>query len=279
MSSCDICDELAAIKATLADHGDKLSILLTGVGKLVEAAAGFQVDGVRMEATDWVYSATNWADSPTGSLFLWQKITPSLASNMTIIGLDGSSGMFDFVGADLSIFPYIYDSTEANYVYGTSAASSYAEDTWLPVFLDWKTNETTGNKILQLHIGDTAITISPTDDGTSSFTVPWNGRTLVVGNGASGIASNPFNGDMAEFWLSMTRLDFSVEANRRKFYSATGKPVDVGSDGSTPTGSAPEVYLSVRPGDAASDFATNRGTGGNFTENGTLTIAASSPSD
>jgi hypothetical protein len=37
MSSCDICDELAAIKTTLADHGDKLSILLTGVGMLVAA--------------------------------------------------------------------------------------------------------------------------------------------------------------------------------------------------------------------------------------------------
>ena len=37
MSECDICAELADIKATLADHGDKLSILLTGVGKLVAA--------------------------------------------------------------------------------------------------------------------------------------------------------------------------------------------------------------------------------------------------
>lgn len=37
MSSCDICDELAAIKTTLDSHGDKLSILLTGVGRLVAA--------------------------------------------------------------------------------------------------------------------------------------------------------------------------------------------------------------------------------------------------
>ena len=37
MSECDICAELADIKASLADHGDKLSILLTGVGALVAA--------------------------------------------------------------------------------------------------------------------------------------------------------------------------------------------------------------------------------------------------
>lgn len=38
MSECDICAELADIKPILADHGDKLSILLTGVGTLLAAA-------------------------------------------------------------------------------------------------------------------------------------------------------------------------------------------------------------------------------------------------
>lgn len=39
MSSCDICDELAAIRAKQAEQDDKLSILLTGVGTLLAAAS------------------------------------------------------------------------------------------------------------------------------------------------------------------------------------------------------------------------------------------------
>jgi hypothetical protein len=69
---------------------------------------------------------------------------------------------------------------------------------------------------------------------------------------------------MAEF------LDISVEANRRKFINAAGDPVDLGSDGSTPTSTAPIVYQN---GDFT-NFETNQGTGGNFTVTGALTTCS-----
>lgn len=279
MSCCDICDELAQIKAEQAWEREALTLLLLHAGLQVPGTtppSGFQVDAVRMETTDWISSATNWADSPTGSMFCWVKLTPALSTIMAIMGPDGYSYNVAMNTNTLSVDTYIFDSTESNYVYGETSSSLYAESVWVAVFADWKTDEATGNKLLQVFIGDTDGGITPQDDGTGSFSAIWSGQTLLVGKSGFG---NEFDGDMAEFWLSMTRLDFSVEANRRKFYSATGKPVDVGSDGSTPTGSAPEVYLSVRPGDAAADFVTNRGSGNNFTQNGTLTIASTSPSD
>jgi len=67
----------------------------------------------------------------------------------------------------------------------------------------------------------------------------------------------------------------SIEANRRKFIDAIGKPVFLGSDGSLPTGVAPAMFFS---GDSTA-FATNRGTGGPFTLTGSLTNASTSPSD
>jgi len=94
--------------------------------------------------------------------------------------------------------------------------------------------------------------------------------------GARDDATNKAEADVADFWmLPGTYLDFSIEANRRLFRTSGGKPVDLGVDGSGPTGGAPLLYFSG-PTD---DWHTNKGTGGGFTETGALTDATSSPSD
>lgn len=72
---------------------------------------------------------------------------------------------------------------------------------------------------------------------------------------------------MAELWLHPTYIDLSVAANRLKFRSAAGKPAPMGANGSLVTGSAPLLYLRDYL-----DFKNgrNRGTGGDFTVNGTI---------
>lgn len=87
--------------------------------------------------------------------------------------------------------------------------------------------------------------------------------------------SQLMNGDIAEFWLDDNYIDFSVEANRRKFIGSDGKPVNLGANGELPLGAAPLVFFSG----ATADWHTNKGTGGGFTENGALTDATTSPSD
>ena len=62
------------------------------------------------------------------------------------------------------------------------------------------------------------------------------------------------------------------ESNRRKFIDSAGKPVDLGADGSTPTGSSPLIYLSLREGEGAEQFAVNRGTGIDFTVRGSVSV-------
>lgn len=91
--------------------------------------------------------------------------------------------------------------------------------------------------------------------------------------------NNKLNGDLAEFFMSSNgaAFDLTVEANRRKFISADGKPVDLGTDGSAPGLGVPEIYLSIRTGDAATDWATNRGQGENFTITGALVLSGTNP--
>jgi len=73
-----------------------------------------------------------------------------------------------------------------------------------------------------------------------------------------------FHGEIAEFWLDDSFIDFSSSTNREKFRSSGGEAVDVGSDGSTPTGSAPLVYLHLDSGETGNNFASNAGTGGDL---------------
>ena len=83
--------------------------------------------------------------------------------------------------------------------------------------------------------------------------------------GRIGSASTAFYGEMAELWIDDSFIDFSSSTNREKFRSSGGTAVDVGSDGSIPTGSSPLVYLHLDSGETGNNFALNAGTGGNLT--------------
>src|SRR3990167_10070882 len=89
--------------------------------------------------------------------------------------------------------------------------------------------------------------------------------------------TNQANMALAEgaFWFGQY-LDLSVESNRRKLYSAGGKPVTIGADGSSPTGTAAIMYFHLDNAEAVANYATNRGSGGNFTITGTLDTASTS---
>jgi hypothetical protein len=112
-----------------------------------------------------------------------------------------------------------------------------------------------------LYVNDVSgLIVADYADDTIDFTV----ADYAVGAYPSGAAF--FEGDIAELWFAPgVYIDFSDEANRRKFISANGRPVGLGATGNLPTGSAPLVYLSGNGGHA---FETNLGTGGGFTVHG-----------
>ncbi|AMX93626.1 MULTISPECIES: hypothetical protein [Mesorhizobium] len=133
-------------------------------------------------------------------------------------------------------------------------------------------NHLEGEKIIKLFINGIDKTGSVQDFG-DQFMPGFGGLSFALPD----ILENAtfYSGGMAEFWWAPGQfVDFSDSEVRAKFMSA-GKPVDLGADGSTPTGTAPAVFLS---GDAAT-FGTNKGTGGVLTPTGTLTNASTSPSD
>lgn len=83
--------------------------------------------------------------------------------------------------------------------------------------------------------------------------------TITIGERSGGTL--PFLGDLGEFYLYFGQyLDPTNATNIQKFRTTSGLPVDLGTDGSTPLGTAPTCYFSSRTNNT--EFLTNRGTGG-----------------
>lgn len=127
-----------------------------------------------------------------------------------------------------------------------------------------------------LYVGDTSDlgTVTTYTNDTIDFTVAdWS-------IGANPDGNVKLNGCLADVHLYPgVYVDFSVQANRRKFFSAAGKPVETGAAGIFPFDVSPIMLHRLREDQAASKFATNLGTGGNMTITGLLDVASSSPSD
>ena len=127
------------------------------------------------------------------------------------------------------------------------------------------------NSITQIYIDD-AIPALDFDIFVDRI-IQWN--TVQEFRVGADLTTSFANVDLAEFYVTNEHLDLSVESNRRKFISAGGKPVELGTDASDPTGTAPLIYFQ---GPTVS-WHTNKGSGGGFTEIGAITDAATSPSD
>lgn len=214
---------------------------------------------------------TGAADSSRGIFSCWLR-------------LDGGDGADMMLFADAAVNCYLRrhdtnkfdcaltDPTGAKTVTIASVASHVASATWKNILMSWDVNFSDGNKLIHQYIND--VSDKSVTDGVAAFSVDYTATNWGIGAYTSG--TQKLNGCLAEVYLAFGQyLDFSVTANRRKFLSATIKPVQLGSDGSAPTGVAPIVYLQ---GNAAG-FGTNSGSGGNFTITGTLDTASTSPSD
>ena len=150
-----------------------------------------------------------------------------------------------------------------------STAAFTASSAWINILYAWDLSVPVAHLFID-DVDDEAAGSTETDDnidylGTGNWAV-----AALTGGGSK------VNGCVAELYFNSTEfLDISIESNRRKFIDASGKPVDLGSDGSTPTGTSPIVYLN---GDST-NFETNQGTGGNFSVTGSLTDCSTSPTD
>jgi hypothetical protein len=239
----------------------------------------FACDAADFDGNDWLSRASNLtgiAASGRGILSFWIRFDTFHATDQQFIL------MADDTGSGFSSYFYINNPSHASEAVLSEASGDQvvhngtgrSTGVWYHFLYAWDTDPFTR---FQLYINDVA---NGTVDVNDSTNVAWNTiDRWSIGAWASD-GSLRIDGGLAEFYFHTgSTLDMSVEANRRLFRSAGGKPISLGSDGSTPMGSAPRIYLHLDDGESAANFAINRGSGGNFTVNGALTTYASSPTD
>lgn len=156
-----------------------------------------------------------------------------------------------------------------------SATVYIADNTWHHFAASWDLNI----------VGAQHLFIDAIDDlADDIFKIHNVGQTIIYKTDDHSIAaeveppSNPavdfLDACLAEVYLNFAEfLDLSVAANLEKFRTSGGAPENLGSDGSTPTGNIPIVYLSG----GVPEFFTNKGSGGDFTKQGAPVSCETAP--
>jgi hypothetical protein len=234
-------------------------------------SAAYAPLGVRFDGTDTLLSKasglTGAADAKVGMCSFWFKMK----------GNDAAFNAFlEAAGGTLGLSIYRWNDNKLRIV-GTNAATttillmtsttSYVNGMgWTHVMASWDLSIGRG----QLYVNgadDRAGSPTLTDDTIDYTQTRWD-------IGARSTNTLNLNAEVADFYVNFaTSLDLSSSTNRDKFYLA-GEPVDPGADGSTPTGTAPIIFL----GGAVSGWETNDGTGQGFTlAAGTLNASGDNP--
>lgn len=154
----------------------------------------------------------------------------------------------------------------------TQTSSTYDPGEWGVLLVAWDMDEADTSKTVRVYINDsdenrTIIAL------TTSLDVNYRTTPNAIGVDRAVTTGEFFEGCIEKAYLNTTTwFDISVEANRRKFYNADLTPVDIGDDGSTPTGGVPTIFFSA-------GMTENLGDGGEFTLLGTVADCSNDPTD
>lgn len=234
-------------------------------------ASHYRVTAVRFAtaANNYMFagSLANTTDSPRGTYSVWLRFHAGdgqlqMLSVAQVVGIGGvvrtAANQFELLMQDCLAVPLLDMRSVGTY----TAASG-----WVHLLASW---DVTANRA-QLYVGDVV------DEQANPGIVAGNICYASLRWGIGGLGSGQLDADVAELYADLgTSLDLTIDANRRAFSDAAGKPVDLGPRCSGPTGHMPTGCFT---GEVATWF-TNQGTGAGFVVGGgDLAEAPTSPSD
>ena len=238
--------------------------------------AGAVVDAVRLSGTNswWRNAALSGAaNGKKGILSVWYKLAVPAWDGFEMIMFGGNPDNIALRrAADNKLRLYFYDVTAATAAFDVKvSATSVADGKWHHFLASWDAAITS----MQIYIDDLPVGVTNVVP-RNNINIGYNHTNWIFGSDWN--STFPWAGELSEFYFNQaTNLDLLDDANRRKFITASKRPVDLGSNGATPTGTAPIWYHS---GSAPTAFRSNKGTGGAFTTGvtGTLQPPSNTPS-
>lgn len=230
------------------------------------------LDGVLFNGTDNVLlktsDLTGNVNGKKGIISYWIKLQSqdddllypfqNLNGTVATIRTTDNSMRMNLYGAS----SYAWDVT-------TSSDTFTSSSDWVHFMASWDLANTIGHVYVNGTSDQATIDTSPQDETIDYTKSRW-------GIGASSTPGNYCNADFCQFYVNLAEyIDLSDQSNRALFYN--NGPVDLGSDGSTPTGNAPIIFQNIAAGADISGFITNKGSGGGFTLTGTLSRSSTRP--
>lgn len=215
--------------------------------------------------TDRLSGTLTGTDTKQATISFWYK-RDTTAGNQDIF--DTGTPDHDITPSATGIMVGFANSANADIFAVTSTAAATIDTaTWHHYLLSFDLTDT--NK---RHLFIDGVLQAPTWSLYTNDFIDVNGPTYYIG---SNNATDYYKGSLADLWIDYgTYLDLTQEENRRKFRSSTGMPMYLGPDGSIPTGTAPEIFLTGGTG----SWHTNKGAGGGFTvATGAISTAATQP--
>lgn len=234
---------------------------------------GAVAKGVNFASGDYMSRSalTGATNNDTGTISVWARFNGTGVDNpiFLIRTGDGFNTIWLHRLSNDHVRCEMWRNTSSPFTLGwVDSDNACATATWIHILVSFDISAGAGS--LHLYIDDVDADAAPFKDQNGN--VVWDGTTVYVGKNISGGAET-LDGDIADLWVNNTYMNLDTESNRRKFISASGRPVPLGANGELPTGSSPLVFLRG----PASGFATNLGTGGNFTVTGGLSDSTSHP--
>ena len=242
------------------------------LGKSQAVAGPTTFEAVEFDGTDTLryQDVTNGLAADSSNILFsgWVKFDTADSPERTnmFIGQEAGSKVIIFTslsGSDRKFYVYCRNSGGTT-IWQVQTQFGIWDGEWHHVMGSW--NGTTGH----LYVDGVSDMVENTN---TSGNINWSCQDWGVGsNRYDGLEGGPCH--VAELYLTNEYLDLSSSTNRDKFYnSTTGGPVDLGSDGSTPTGTQPLIYFT---GEAST---WNAGTNAGSTTGWGMDIGAVTDSD
>ncbi len=234
---------------------------------------GYVVTGVRFDGTDnFPISSANIissgvVDGKQGTLSFWGKRFTSSGGH-TLIGSQSNTLVFHYRNsANGNRFNLVFNNGTPLELRTLQEMNSTAS--WRHILCSWDRNTST----YHLYVDDVDdLELFQTGSNTTiDYTLAYQ-----LGERQGGAVN--IDAELADIYLNCeTAIDFSVVANRRKFISATGKPIYLGDQGELPSGAQPTFFFSWNGVGDPTTFKDNRGFAQTFTGSDILTAATTSP--
>lgn len=133
---------------------------------------------------------------------------------------------------------------------------------WQPYFSNVLISLDAVHQVAQVYVNDTPLTMT-SGTGWAGSPRPFLINAAAVWELEAAGAALPGTGAGDVFIAAPASFyDLTIPANRHAFHNIDLTPVDLGVTGSGPLGVQPPVFLTVRPGGTAPNFANNNGFGG-----------------